>query len=161
MRKALFISLSAILLFLLNGCGAGKSTLVDDYFIAVEGKMVSNKAVNAFIFENRNNELHFRNYMRARFGVTGEDFDVDVNVNGQPIRLLFYSKNDFDRYFEKYNFKYTGLVDDITADQMAANHFVAISAVDAGGNDALDESHIIYQEMIAFLNDFKKQYLRL
>lgn len=161
MRKALFTGVYTIILILLFGCGAGKSTLIDEYFIAEQGKIQDGKNLNAYIFENQFNELHFRNYMRKQYGVTGEDFDIDVVVGGQQIRLLFYSKNDFDRFFERYNFKYTGLVADITADQMAANHFVAISAVDAFGNDALLESHVIYQEMISFLNEFKKQYLRL
>ncbi len=152
------ISVIILLFFLFSGCAARQRMTIPDYVILPDGKdFLDKKGLNAFIFENLQNNFRFQDFLINKFTLSSvRDNDFMITISGEKFKVLVYDNNELEKFFRVSDFIVTNQnPNPLDAD---APKFIAISLLSETNEDSLSETSIFYNLAVNYLKKLKDEY---
>jgi hypothetical protein len=152
-----------LLCFVLTGCIATRERMtIPDYIILRNGKEIpGNKGLNAFLFENTQNNFYFQKFLTAKFNLDNlQQKDFWVTIDGMKYKMLVYDNAELEKYFQVSDFIVTNQQPEIE-ETASRPKFIAISMISSTNEDCLAENSLLRNIATKFLKNLKDDYLKL
>jgi hypothetical protein len=147
------------LFFLFTSCiGTRERTTIPDYLVLPNGKdFMDKKGLNAFIFENLQDDFRFHDFLIDKFALSSiRENDFVITISGEKFKILVYDNNELEKYFRVSDFIITNQnpnpIDNDTP------KFIAISLLSETNEDSLSEQSIFYNLAVNYLKKLKDEY---
>ena len=153
-----------LILFLLFSfsCGISRTrTEIPDFVVLENGKgIIGIKSLNAFVFENSLTNIPFQQFITTKFKTNNyHENDLRVTTDNYNFKLIFYSIDDFEKFFGTQNF--VALTQENDAEKYGnQSKFIAISMINDQNEDCLKETSLYFNIAKNYLQNLKNEYLK-